>query len=863
MSRQCLIANRRAGKAQSLGARRRQSADGSVTNLRRARSATIPTMGKKAKVTGVATKSPGKNERGERQGGGMVVRDSRGRLHPFLRGMVTHDLVQRGLPFDEAYEAARGVKERLGKREEISTTELRDAIEAHLLDTLGEKRLATLAPSGWPRTPEVVVHYHGQPQPFSRGLLARSLQAAGLDLDRSYRLVTELQGELRREKVTSLSSEEVARRAGALLERTESAAAATRYRLVRRVQRLPRPLVIYLGGATGTGKSTLALGMAPLLRIYRINATDTIRQVMRMLFAPAILPALHASSFEVAGVGETSSGLPAGFVEQATRVCVGVRAVVERAIVENMNIVVEGVHLLPGLVPFPDLEGAVHQVSLMLTTLSEDTHRGRFLARSRTAPRSAERYIEHFEAIRALQSRLVEQAEAHHVPILDTSDSESTLPRALRLVAGLLEERLPWLGRAEDARGRVVVPTLLLVIDGLADRPSRALGSRTPVEAAQTPHLDRLAKGGRVGLADPVAPGSVPDTAAGALALFGQAPYTMQRGPVEALSTGLELQHGDVALRGNLATCDAKGRLTDRRAGRIREETTKLALALDGIRLTGPDAKSIEVRVRPATEHRLSIVLKGAGLSDAVQGSDPGDGAPPGPPLEPRALDPRDRAAVRTAKVLAAFEKQARRVLGKHPVNVRRRQRGQPEANAILTRGAGRVLPLPPLEVGGLPLRHVCISGDQTFLGLAGWLGGERITAPEMTANLDSDVTEKFRQAVKALTNHDLVVLHVKGADIAAHDLRPDLKVKFIEQLDKALGWLLSHHKGPLRIAVASDHATLSETGHHAADPVPVLIWGTGVKPDAVKTFSERAATQGALGRFPLQLLLERVFEAG
>lgn len=823
----------------------------------------------------MAKKGKGEAERAKKaeavaRRGGVVVRDSAGSPHPFLRGMVAHDLVQRGLPFDDAYSAARAVRGRLGKRREISTAELRDLIEEQLLEMLGAERLARLSPAAWPQPPQIEVVYRGEPQPFSRGLLARSLHAAGIELDRAYRLVGELQGQLLREGVQSLASSEVARRVGEIVERHEGPAAAGRYRLVRRIHRLPRPLALYLGGATGTGKSTLALSIAPLLRIYRITATDTIRQVMRMLFAPAILPALHASSFELISSREGDDaergGEPAetrlspAFMEQATRVCVGVRAVVERAIVENMSVVVEGVHLIPGLVPFKDLDGAVHQVLLTLTTLSEETHRARFLARSRAAPREAERYIENFTSIRLLQSQLIEQAEAHDTPLFDTSDGESALPRALRLVTGLLEEKLPWLGRADEAGDRPP-PTLLLVIDGAADHPTRALGGRTPLEAARLPNLDRLAREGRNGLADPVAPGVVPDTASGSLALLGQSPVAMNRGPVEALGTGLELAPGDVALRGNFATLGRDGELLDRRAGRVRAEAPKLAAALDRIKLGSAEARGVTVRVKPTTEHRLAIVFQGAGLSPAILGSDPGDGAPPGPPLAPRPADPGDAAAVRTARLVAQFEKQARRVLARHPANRRLRAARRPVANAVVTRGAGLLHALPALEVQGRALRHATISGDGTFLGLASWLGGEAITAPDLTANLDTDLGAKFRLVTKALASHDLVVLHVKGADIAAHDQRPDLKVKFLERLDKGLGWLLSHHKGPLRVAVASDHATLSEGGQHAADPVPVLIWGTGVEADAVESFDEVSVAGGSLGRFPLRLLLARLFE--
>ena len=151
---------------------------------------------------------------------------------------------------------------------------------------------------------------------------------------------------------------------------------------------------------------------------------------------------------------------------------------------------------------------------------------------------------------------------------------------------------------------------------------------------------------------------------------------------------------------------------------------------------------------------------------------------------------------------------------------------------------------------------------DRTVLGLASWLGAETITGEAMTANLDTDLEAKFAAAAEALERHDLVVLHLKGADIAAHDCRPDRKVAYLEAVDRRLGELLATWEGrPLQVAVASDHATLSESGQHSSDPVPVVIWGPGIEPDAVTELTERAVIQGALGRFPLQTLVARLFE--
>ncbi|MDY7093645.1 MAG: 2,3-bisphosphoglycerate-independent phosphoglycerate mutase [Acidobacteriota bacterium] len=810
-----------------------------------------------------------------RRKGQLVVVSSKGTRQRFLRGMVTHDLVQRGLDFDDAYTIARSIRDQLSGREEVSTSEVRDLIQQELEKLFGPELPARLVAKVAP-VPDLQVLYRGQKQPFSRGLLARSMHAAGLDMDRAYRLVTELEGRLRQQGIKTLSNEEITRQVGDLLEQFEGSDTAQRYRMVRRIHHLPRPLVIYLGGGSGTGKSTLALELAPLLRIYRINATDTIRQVMRMIFSPQILPALHGSSFE-AGRGsgrwgwsegqlsqqedDPEAALITNFEEQATRVAVGVRAVVERSIAENMHVLMEGVHLVPPLVPFNDLEGAVYQVPIMLGTLDEETHRGRFLARGRVGGRRAERYMENFGSIRTLHDYILQQAEHHEVPLVDTSRGEPPVVRTIRLVTSLLQKRLPYLGRPGWEETAEITPTLLVIIDGMADRPVRALGGRTPLQAAEVPTLDRLAREGQCGLADPVAPGVVPDTAAGSLALFGQSPLAMKRGPVEALGAGIQLSPGDIALRGNFATVDEQGNILDRRAGRIRDEAAELAQAIDHLPLPRTLSGEVEVRVGVATEHRLAIVLRGEGLSSSIIGSDPGEGAVPCPPLTPRPVDPADPRAVYTASVLALFEQAARQVLEEHPINARRREEGLPPANILLTRGAGRVHNLVPLEQTGIPLKLACISGDQTLLGLASWLGAKPITGPEMTANLDTDLGAKFAAVAEQLERADLVILHLKGADIAAHDRRPELKVGFLEALDEELGKLLDSQEKPLRVAVAADHATLSESGQHSADPTPVLIWGHGLEADEVSCFDEQSAAAGALQRFPLQMLLGRLFD--
>lgn len=805
----------------------------------------------------------------------LQVISSTGERSRFLRGVITHDLMQRGLDFDDAYAVARAIRDRLSDREEIETAELRDVVVRQVEEMLGEDLARRAATEPTPAPSPLRVIYHGQEQPFSRGLLARSIHAAGLELDRAYARVGELEGELRREKVERIESPEVARRAAELLEREDGVEVARRYRLIRRIRHLPRPLVIYVGGASGTGKSTLSLELAPLLRIYRITATDTVRQVMRMLFSPQILPAIHGSSFtpespeqtlieELTGLDaeDPAQRLVAGFVEQSVRIGVGVRAVVERTIAENMNVLVEGVHLVPPIVPFADLEGACYQVPLVLATPDVESHRSRFLSRARLGGRKADRYLENFEAIRTLHDFILEQADAEDVPFVDTTGGESA-PRTLRLITSYLQREVPSLILPPEEVERP--PTLLLIVDGMADLPVRSLAGRTPLQAAETPTLDRLAREGRCGLADAVAPGVVPDTAAGSLALLGQPPAALKRGPVEALGTGLELTADDVALRGNFATFDESGQVVDRRAGRIREGSHELASALDRMELP-EELGDVEVRIAAATEHRLAVVLRGKGpqgeeLTSAIHGSDPGDAAVPCAPRIPEAADPRDERALFTARVLAAVEERAREILADHPLNRKRVAWGKPPANGILTRGAGHIHQLVPPSESGKPLRLACVAGDRTILGLARWLGAETVTSEAMTANLDTDLDAKFRAARKALESHDLVILHVKGADIAAHDKRADLKAEFLQKIDAHLARLLADDGEGFRIAVAADHATLSESGQHSADPIPVLIWSRGEERDEVEAFDETSVAGGSLERFSLQMLLGRLFD--
>ena len=386
---------------------------------------------------------------------------------------------------------------------------------------------------------------------------------------------------------------------------------------------------------------------------------------------------------------------------------------------------------------------------------------------------------------------------------------------------------------------------LMLIQDGLGDRPLDDLGGLTPLEAAHTPHMDCLVRAGRAGLVDILAPGQVVGTDVGHLVLFGQDATGRQyrRGPMEARGVGFALQPGDVALRFNFATFNDQGTVVDRRAGRIREGTGELVEALNRL----PAPPGYRFFFLEAIEHRGVLVIRGPQLSDQISDADP-TVATNGkvPPARSLSAEP---GADRTARLVNQIVRQSRFILEEHPVNINRRRQGLLAANGILTRGAGTTQQFVnlPQQTG---LRIACVSGDTTVLGLAHLVGFDAFSDPGMTANLDTDLSLKASRALDCLKRYDLVYLHLKGCDIAGHDRQPRLKRDFIERTDVMVGEILAQvpESESLMLVSTADHATPCELGEHGSDPVPVFING-GVTADEVDSYGERACAKGQLGR--------------
>ena len=388
---------------------------------------------------------------------------------------------------------------------------------------------------------------------------------------------------------------------------------------------------------------------------------------------------------------------------------------------------------------------------------------------------------------------------------------------------------------------------VLLIIDGLGDCPVPALGGKTPLEAAQTPVMDRFAGLGARGLVDPLRPGEIPNTDSGAGMLLGLAPdqaERLRRGPVEASGAGRLLAPGEIAIRANFATLKSVGAglvVRDRRAGRITRGTTELAAVLDHMDL----GDGITAEFVRTDQHRGVIVLSGPGLDAHVDDTDPGDREPELPLLRCRPLQP---SAAFTASKIDAFVAQAHRRLQDHPVNIQRERDGKLPANGVITRGAGAAFTLDNV-VTARGIRVAVVAGCNTILGLSRIFGLDTIHEPRFTADIDTDLDGKIASAVRALENHEMVYVHVKAPDLCAHDRHPEQKRDFLQRLDLAMAPLADC--GAV-VALAADHTTDSNTGVHTGDPVPAFLCPPGIAARsgaAGVQFGESACRTGNLPR--------------
>jgi 2-phosphoglycerate kinase len=278
--------------------------------------------------------------------------------------------------------------------------------------------------------------------PYSRGLMARSLMAAGVAGHRAYALASRVGDDLLERGRGEIELERLEALAVDMLGEAEGRESIQRLRRYQELRELDLPIMVFIGGATGTGKSTVATELAYRFGITRVTSTDFVRQTMRAFFSSDFMPSIHQSSFEAGDAyPDADDPVEFGFLQQARNVLVGVRASSERALEEGWSLVLEGVHLVPGMVELPRPDLAV-SVFVMLAIADEEEHVRHFRFRDEDTERPESRYLERFEDIRRLQEVVVARAQRAGVPVIENENAD----KAARTVADLV------LAAAEQSR---------------------------------------------------------------------------------------------------------------------------------------------------------------------------------------------------------------------------------------------------------------------------------------------------------------------------------------------------------------------------------------------------------------------------
>ncbi len=404
-----------------------------------------------------------------------------------------------------------------------------------------------------------------------------------------------------------------------------------------------------------------------------------------------------------------------------------------------------------------------------------------------------------------------------------------------------------------DLFGTIVFPRpsnykiMLIILDGLADVPVDSLGNKTPLEYANKPNLDELAKRGQNGMVWPFVPWTPLGSGPAHLALLGYNPLEnyIGRGPLEALGEGVPTDEGDVIIRLNFATVDpGTGVVLDRRAGRI--ETKDATMLFKYLNDAMPHERDGMIwKLHNTKGYRGVITIKNA--SSWIDGSDPRanpEGEEHVRVIQAMKDDPLTR---KTAAFMNWFTEESQKLLIDHPHNKERVANGMAPANHLLSRGAGTIkYPMPfakryhfnnPAFVSGFPL----------YVGLAKFLGIEAIM-PE-----DESIPTKFAKAAEVFKqNRDITILHVKDTDVLGEDGDALGKARAIEEIDKNLKKILDVLDDNDTIFITADHATPAKIKDHSGHPVPILACGpfTGHDGDLVSGFNERACARGSLGNF-------------
>ena len=407
---------------------------------------------------------------------------------------------------------------------------------------------------------------------------------------------------------------------------------------------------------------------------------------------------------------------------------------------------------------------------------------------------------------------------------------------------------------------------IIILGDGMADKPVERLGGKTPLQYARTPFMDLLARKGRTGRLMTVPEGFPPGSEVANTAIMG---YDLNRvyegrGPLEAASIGYEMADDDLALRCNIITLE-DGRIVTHNGGNLQTDDADVL-----IHYLNEHLANERVRFITGIQYRHLLIVKGG--NKHIICSPPHDH--PGEQWQPllvKAGNDPDKNGKRlspqqTADLLNDLIIRSQQLLAEHPFNQERKAKGLRQANSIWPWSGGyrpsmqTLMELyPQINTGSV------ISAVDLIRGIGHYAGLDIVKVEGATGLSDTNYEGKAQAAIEALKMQDFVFLHVEASDEAGHDGDLQLKIRTIEDLDsrivKPIYEEVSQWDEPVCMAVLPDHLTPVEMRIHVGEPVPFLIWHRNIVADEVEQYDEISCVSGSYGLLKLQEFMQELMK--
>lgn len=385
---------------------------------------------------------------------------------------------------------------------------------------------------------------------------------------------------------------------------------------------------------------------------------------------------------------------------------------------------------------------------------------------------------------------------------------------------------------------------IIILGDGMADEPIEKLGNRTPLQAANTPAIDELARMGRCGMLDTIPAGFAPGSEIANMSVLGyDVPKVFEgRGSLEAASMGVEIADNEMAMRCNLI-CIADGKIKNHSAGHISNEEAEVLIAYLNENLANET-----FAFYPGVSYRHLFKIKGADKN--LKCTPPHD--VPGTAFIEVMTKANSEEAVKTAEILNELTLKSQELLENHPINLARAAKGKDKANSIWLWSPGYKPAMKTLmELYGLKSGSV-ISAVDLIKGIGVYAGLKVINVEGATGLYDTNYEGKTQAAIEALKTDDFVFLHIEASDEAGHEGDVELKIKTIENLDarvvKPIVEAVSKGNEPVTIALLPDHPTPCALKTHTRKPVPFVIYRPDVEGDDVVAYDEFSCEKGSYG---------------